>query len=135
MQHKTTRFLTIFAASAIFLIGCRSRPTLHTNANCNLSEQQVADFTSKAQAGDGVAAWRLCEYYGFIKYDNASMLRWMKVAADDGSLAGQYNLAHEYEGAFDSSMRDLDKARYWYQRAADQGDVNAKKKLAELDNK
>ena len=135
MRHDGTMFRIVITAGILCVVGCRSKPVLHTNASCGLTDTQVASFTTRALAGDGDAAWRLCEYYAFIKYDQASALKWMTVAAEDGNVSGQYNLAHEYEGAFDKSRLDLKKARYWYQRAADGGDVDAKRKLAELNNK
>ncbi len=135
MRQNSAIVLVVFAAVVLSIAGCQSKPTPHTNASCNLTEAQVTDFTARGLVGDGDAAWRLCEYYEFIKFDQAAALKWMEIAAKDGNLSGQYNLAHEYEGAFDARKRDLDKARYWYQRAADQGDADAKSKLAELNGK
>ena len=136
MRHNSAIFITIiFIAGFLCVIGCHSTRVRHLNSEYAFTDAQVADYTASALAGDGDAAWRLCLYYKLIKFDGASGLKWMKIAAEAGNLSGQYNLAHEYEGAFDKSMLDLKKARYWYQRAADAGDDDSKRKLSELHDK
>ena len=131
MRHNAIIVCVVLLAGGFSIVGCSSKaPT--TNISCNLSDTQITNFTTMALAGDGGAAFRLFDYYSFAAYDYATALKWLKVAATNGNLSGQYNLAQEYEGQFGTNMIDLKQARYWYQRAADAGDADAKRKLVEL---
>jgi hypothetical protein len=134
MQHNAILICIVLTAGYLGIVGCRSRPTPTTNYSCSLSDTQITNFTAMALAGDGDAAFKLSEYYEFIPYDQTNALKWMKVAAEDGNLSGQYNLAREYEGMFDTNMIDLIQSRYWYQRAANAGDADSKRRLDELKN-
>ncbi len=57
-----------------------------------------------------------------------------KRAADEGYASEQYNLGMMYNHGF-GVPKDEQKARIWLQKAADQGDVQAKSALKKLDSK
>jgi TPR repeat protein len=105
---------------------------IYTNASSYLSNEQIAEFTRKAQLGDGEAAFALARFYGEIKQDQTKEIEWMALAATNGVVAAQYNMGMAYDGEIHPDLTDIEKAKYWFKRAACQGDNNAKRKLEEL---
>jgi len=126
MQHNVIIAWLVLLVGCLGIIGCRSKPTLITNASDNLSDTQITNFTARASAGDVTASVRLAYYYGFIKCDRASELKWMEVAANQGDVSAQYNAGVLNEDA------DIKRAIYWFRLAASAGDANAKSRLIEL---
>ena len=57
--------------------------------------------------------------------------KWYLKSAEQENRDAKYNLGELYE----NSLNDKEKAIYWYKQAADQGDVDSKKKLKELRGK
>ena len=59
------------------------------------------------------------------------MIYWYKKSAEGGSAMGQYDLGLCYQYGR-GVKRDRDTARYWFQKAADQGLEEAKEKLKKI---
>lgn len=63
-------------------------------------------------------------------YDQA--IDWFTKAANAGLARSQYSLARLYETGTPEHLPDIAKARYWYEKAAAQGDADAAERLAAL---
>jgi len=53
-------------------------------------------------------------------------------SANKGSIAAQTTLAYAYENGYGGFQKDIQKAIYWYEKAAKQGDSWSKERLKEL---
>jgi uncharacterized protein len=98
------------------------------NASLELSAEQIVTYTKNAQAGDAIAAWKLYLYYSIASNDQENGLRWLTKSAELDNPNAQYNLGCSYLG-----LHDIAKARYWFQRAADSGNVDAQTRLDGLE--
>ena len=58
-------------------------------------------------------------------------MKWWRRAADQAHAGAQGNLGQAYETG-EGVSKDLTEARRWYQKAADQGDEDAKEALKRL---
>ena len=87
-------------------------------------------FTQSALAGDVFAANRL-GHEAFQNAQGEEAIRWYQMAADKQDVDGEFNLGFCYESGMGTPI-NMKKAKYWYQRAALQGDEEAKLKLKEL---
>lgn len=87
-------------------------------------------FTQSALAGDVFAANRLGNEE-FQNNQGDEAFRWYQMAADKQDVDGEFNLGFCYETGMGTPI-NMKKAKYWYQRAALQGDVEAKRKLKEI---
>ncbi len=87
-------------------------------------------FTQSALAGDVFAANRL-GHEAFQDGRGEDAIRWYQMAADRQDVDGEFNLGFCYESGIGTSI-NMKKAKHWYQKAALQGDVEAKGKLKEL---
>jgi TPR repeat protein len=125
---------TIFFIGAILsLVGCSNRVgVVSTNASSFLTGAQVTNLTQKAQFGDRDAAFKLYLFYNEIKLDRDTSLKWLTKAAECGDAGAQYEIGLAYDGEFYPDLIDMAKAKYWFRRAADNGNIDAKSKLAEL---
>jgi TPR repeat protein len=133
MHHKGSIFCFAIITGFLGIIGCRSRPPVYpTNYSSFLSNTQVTNLTTTASAGDGDAAFKLYRFYDEIKQDRVSALKWLEKAADSGVVVAQYNMGMDYDGELYPDIVDLKRAKYWFQRAADAGNADAKRKLLEL---
>lgn len=105
----------------------------------NLTNEELREFQKKSQNGDADASQKLWLFYNFALLDHDKAVEWLKKAAEQGLPVAQYSLA------FDLSRRgtlgyDLEKAKYWATKAADNGEKLARgllqqiKKLEELGN-
>jgi len=59
-------------------------------------------------------------------HDEAKALRWFLRAARNGSATSQYRLGLTYTGGLLGCAKDPDAAKYWFSKAALQGDQDAK---------
>src|SRR5258708_4570315 len=120
---------------AIAMVACRSqqKPAVYpTIYSLILTDTQVADFTEKASHGDGDAAFKLSQFYFMVKLERDTGLKWLTKAAECGHTIAQYNMGFCYDGKTYPDLTDIKKAKYWYQRAADNGHKEAKLRLEEL---
>lgn len=135
MDRNTAIFCLALIVGVFGVVGCRSKPLVHPICyDSFLSETQITNLTAKALAGDGDAAFKLSRFYHEIKLDRVTGLKWLAKAAEFGVVAAQYNMGMEYGGELYPDMVDRKRARYWFQRAADAGNADAKRKLLELKN-
>lgn len=95
----------------------------------NLSVDDVEKMTALANGGDGDAAFKLANYFRFIRSDNANSVKWTKKAAELGNVVAQYNYAFILSDMPDAKSKKT--AVFWYRRAADSGHVMATMCLAE----
>ena len=58
-------------------------------------------------------------------------MRWYLKAVDDGDVIANWNVGRLYEFGFGVPI-DLDKAKAWYQKGADKGDMNSQDYLVNL---
>ncbi|GEL03658.1 sel1 repeat family protein [Rummeliibacillus sp. G93] len=84
-------------------------------------------FTQSALAGDVFAANRL-GHEAFQNGDGVEAMRWYQLAADQQDVDGEFNLGFCYEAGIGTQV-NFKKAKYWYQKAALQGDQEAREKL------
>ena len=68
--------------------------------------------------------------YSEINRDDLALPLWQQLAYLGNSTA-QYNLGLCYAQGKGTSV-DLNQARYWWQKAADQGDADARRQLSNL---
>jgi TPR repeat protein len=120
--------------------GCQAerhadRSVLAICASSKLTSHKIEVLTGKAKAGDAIAAGRLSEYYFHVGSDEAKAIKWEAQAATNGLGSAQFNMGQFYSGTIFPGMVDLKKAQYWFGRAADQGDQEAKQKLKELETR
>ncbi|MBR4195214.1 MAG: sel1 repeat family protein [Synergistaceae bacterium] len=69
--------------------------------------------------------------YGIFGPNNAKAAELFTIAAENGHSEAQRLLGHCYRYGYGVS-KDLQKARYWYQQAANQGDRDARQQLDNL---
>lgn len=93
-------------------------------------EQSKYWFTQSALHGDVYAANRL-GHEAVERGDGYEAIRWYTLAADQGDVDGEVNLATCYESGIGTPV-NLKKAKYWYQKAALKGDAEAKERLKVL---
>jgi TPR repeat protein len=72
----------------------------------------------KALLGDGAAAVQLAD--ALLYTDRDKMKWWYMIAAENGSIDGQYSYAH-FLALDGKSMRDCLRAIYWFDLAAKKG--------------
>ncbi len=96
-----------------------------------LSDDEVKIMTDKALKGDPESAFRLSLYYEFAKRNHTESDFWLKISAENGHPVGQYNLGI---GLLldDPDPRNRQRARFWIERAAANGNSRAKERLKNL---
>lgn len=92
---------------------------------------------SAKEAGDSQSQLRMAQIYSKgigVKSDPKVSIKWLKLAAQQGVIDAQYNLALSYEEV-GGVPKDIVQARRWYRHAANQGMSLAINRLAELNDK
>ena len=105
-----------------------SQEPVSSGSTYGLSVDAVNQLSTKANDGDGNAAFRLYQYYTFSTEDKLQRRRWLEVAANAGNSTAQYNLAH---GLLEN--KNFAEARKWALAAQKNGDESAKNLLAEIE--
>jgi hypothetical protein len=100
------------------------------NASDEIPDDQLPKVKAAALSGDVAACTRLYNYYAFIKDDDLQTEKWMHLAADYGDVTAQYNLGFLYEVS--PKLKDIHLAKYWLQKAAQNGNANAKAELRSI---
>lgn len=101
-----------------------------------LSIEELNSLTEKANQGDSDAALRISKYYTFservldIQIRKSKELFWLEVAADNGNVVAQYNLALYFE-----TIQEYKIAKKWAQLALKNGDLSAKLLLQDIEIK
>jgi TPR repeat protein len=137
LSYKRIIIIDLLLGITVVFSGC-SNPHANspvTNASLALSQEQIGSFATLAEQGDGEAAFKLSEYYAFWKFDQKASLKWLSIAATNGNVSGEYNLAHYYSTKGNRNASDTASARYWYSKAAATGDAAAAARLREIDQK
>lgn len=93
--------------------------------------EELPVYKAAAYAGSGEAANALATFY--MKADKSGQLQfyWTLVAAENGDPVGQYNAALSYLDPVQDRYAP-GRARFWLEKAASQGDAQAKDRLSEL---
>jgi TPR repeat protein len=134
---------TIFLIGVVLgLVGCSTRPegvvpipeaVVPMYYPFVLTDAEITNLIQSARSGDRDAAFKLYEYYDMVKLDRDASLIWLTTAAKNGHTVAQYNLGMTYDGELFPDLKDIDRAKYWFQRAAAGGDAEASRKLQKLD--
>lgn len=98
-------------------------------SDLDLSKRQISTLTAAAGSGNGEAAFRLYFYYQTVKNDYATAWNWLKKSAELGCHKAQYSLSYQYTN--NPKVKNSVLARYWLKKAAENGDIDAIKKLQE----
>jgi len=135
MWHCSASILILFC-----LLGCtREKDHKGTigpvagNSSFDLSSQEEAELLAKAKNGDNDAAYRLYEYYNFVRLDFEQSFFWIEKAAERGNAKAQYNLGVILLDR-ERPQYNPERARYWFSKAAEQGNSLAKKELKKPGN-
>lgn len=89
----------------------------------------------KAKTGDAKAAFEVASYYEQNGYnDYQTIVLWLNRSATRGYLEAQFALGKIYHFGKPGVIRDLQKAEFWYEQAAEQGDLQARQSLEILRN-
>jgi len=100
------------------------------NADLSLTAEELERLPREAMEGSGEAGLRLFSFYQFLNYDRDESLFWLRLAAEHGSPKAQYNVGQFYKES--KNPKDVQKAKLWLQRAADQGYTQAAEALKRL---
>ncbi|MGJ3700610.1 hypothetical protein [Variovorax sp. AFSI2.2] len=94
-----------------------------------LTDEQRTAFAAKAEAGDTESAFRLSQYYGFLRQDYAQQRHWLSIAAKGGHAVAQHNLAYQLY----MKDQDLEGATHWASESLKNGNSNAGELLKEIE--
>ncbi|EKT7570211.1 Sel1 repeat [Salmonella enterica subsp. salamae] len=100
----------------------------------DLSINEKSELEVRSNSGDSGASYRLHQYYTYTCHNVDKQVKYLARAASQGDVIAQYNYAiflSDRDFVF-SKYYDLDKAIYWMELAAKNGDTDAKNKLREL---
>ena len=86
---------------------------------------EEAKLLEKAKTGDSKAAFEVAAYYEKQQADYNKILLWLNRSANRGYVEAQFALGKIYHFGKPSVIRDLKKAAFWYEKAAEQGDLQA----------
>ncbi|PWY89241.1 chitin synthase activator [Aspergillus heteromorphus CBS 117.55] len=109
----------------------------HGKLNCPRDPAlSIHFYTTAAQGGHPLAMMALCAWYligaePILEKDEAEAYEWAKRAADTGLSKAQYAVGYFTETGI-GCRRDILQANVWYVKAADQGDMRAKHRLATI---
>lgn len=100
------------------------------NKSLVLSAREIEEFQREALRGCPKAALRLYAFYESVRMDYAESLYWLRIAAENDSSVGQYNLGLALRD--DADSRNRQRARFWLERSAANGDSLAQELLKEF---
>jgi TPR repeat protein len=86
------------------------------NSGLEIPEGELPNLEKAALDGDGAAALRLAQYYGFANVNRSEELYWLTISAEDGNPVGQYSLGFEL-ATRERSDRNLARAVFWLRKA------------------
>ncbi len=92
-------------------------------------------YVKRSIAGDHMATYYLGEMHLVgvgAEADPVKAAYYFQVAATKGQRDSQSTLGYIYESSFPGIAQDIDLARYWYEKAAAQGDTFAIERLQEI---
>lgn len=107
-----------------------------------MDQEELKNFKTLAARGDAEAQFQLGEYYWELSMEADSeneeienlkeAVKWYKEAALQNHLPSMMMLGEIYETGV-GEYEDYEEAARWYRLAADQGDDDARERLAEMD--
>ncbi|HXH11320.1 MAG TPA: hypothetical protein VNP04_16355 [Alphaproteobacteria bacterium] len=95
-----------------------------------IPEAELPSLKHEALKGSPDAAFRLSLYYESVRLDFKEGLFWTQIAAENGHPSGQYNYGFRLRN--DPDPRNRLRARFWLERAAENGVSLAVDLLKEL---
>ena len=97
----------------------------------NPDDPTVIAEKEKAEKGNGDDLYSIGRYYENVKKDSKQAFDYYLKAAKMGEPIAQTNVAWRYEKG-KGVEKDISKAKYWYEKAAEQGDTDSKHRLEKL---
>lgn len=108
--------LAILAVGNPAMADAPQQQPLNLNIGAAITENELASLQKAALDGDGVAAFRLSRHFRFANVNRGEELYWLRIAAENGNLAGQYNFGYEL-ATRERSERNLVRAVFWLRKA------------------
>ena len=133
----------LLAASLLIAAACVAAPqepdpTLleaadwYTGVAGEVDDARARELLDEAVAGEGpLAVMWLARVHSTVDADPALAVQWWTSAAEEGDAITQLRLGEAYE-AGRGVLRDLERARQWYERAATAGNAQARQALESL---
>ena len=133
----------LLAASLLIAAACVAAPqepdsTLleavdwYTGVAGEVDDVRARELLEEAVAGEGpLAVMWLARVHSTVDADPALAVQWWTSAAEEGDAITQLRLGEAYE-AGRGVLRDLERARQWYERAATAGNAQARQALESL---
>lgn len=110
------------------MVGCGSPHSITLNEGAYLSGSERLKLERLAVSGDAEAAARVSAYYEMYDGDLTLAEKFLRMAAEGGLVVSQYNLGMTLLSK-SASGKERTEAKYWFQKAADNGFQPAVKKL------
>ena len=88
-----------------------------------IDEKDLPSFEQKALDGNPESARRLSSFYDMVRNDRKQAVYWAMIAAENGSVVGQYNLGFLLRD--DPDPKNRRRALYWLKRVSKSGDQHA----------
>lgn len=88
-----------------------------------IAEKDLPALEEKALDGNPEAARRLSSFYDMVRNDRKQAVYWATIAAENGSVVGQYNLGFLLRDDPDPNNRR--RALYWLKRVSESDDKHA----------
>jgi len=131
---KISRLITyvIFIASLIVSCGKCEHKEISPSQIFLLSDEEIVKLEKSSLKGSGEAAFKLWKHYGVDRGDSDADKSnyWLKIAARNGHVIAQYNLAFSL---FYEEPQNIPEAKYWARKAALQGDKDAVELLKDIE--
>jgi TPR repeat protein len=96
----------------------------------SLTDNEVQRLADEALGGTAEGAFRLYLFFELVKGDHLEALFWLQIAAENGHPIGQYNFGGMLRK--DPDPRNRQRARFWFERAAENGVSGASERLKEI---
>jgi hypothetical protein len=81
-----------------------------------LTEEQIKEFSRKAEEGDADSAFKLHQYFAFLTDDRKKSMYWLEISAKNGNVIAQYSMAYQLD--YDN---EFEKALHWAEIAKSNG--------------
>jgi predicted small lipoprotein YifL len=84
MKNSLNRLIILLVVFVLSACGSRNEAPPdagNLNASFWLSKAEQTELKNKARAGDGEAAFRLSEFFRFMRHDQKEQTKWLKLSA------------------------------------------------------
>lgn len=102
--------------------GCTADSVKYTTcSSCNppVSDQPLEELMKKAKDGDADSAYEVAQYLDYVMKDVEGAIYWSRLAAQHGNPKHQFELAYFLRK--DGPTYNCSEAKYWLERASEQG--------------